>query len=122
MHGANRDGAPLGYTAGKYLPDDTVITMLADVFRLKFLPQISALSAAMGSPGSLAGARFPISCSYVEKPLPPSTDLLSGCRVVGAKDTYAEGAGVKLTEVTIKLLTISRNGITLFDRARGIGV
>lgn len=94
--------------------------MLADVFRLKFLPQMAALSAAAGSPGSVAGARFVLSAQYVERPLPPCTDILTGCRIIGVKDTYAEGAGVKLTEVTLMLLTIERNGITLFDRARGI--
>lgn len=120
VHGANRDGAPLGSTSGKYVPDVCTMTMLADVFRKKFLPQHAALSAAMGGVGTVSAHRFPISVSMREGLAPPDLDVLSGCRILGFKDAYAEGAGVKVTEITIRVLSISRNGITLFDRTRSI--
>lgn len=120
VHGANRDGAPLGSTSGKYVPDVCKITMLADVFRKKFLPQHAALSLAVGGIATISAHRFPIIVNFREGLAPPDVDILSGCRVLGVSDTYAEGADVKLTEVTVRVLSITRNGIALFDRSRSL--
>lgn len=120
QHGANRDGTPLGMTAGKYSADPITMGMLADVFRKKFMPQLALLNAAIGSVGALSMAQFPISVQFAELPMPPDIDLISGCRFLGAKDSYSESADAMITELTIQPLTISRNGLTLYDRTRSI--
>lgn len=120
VHGANRDGAPLGQTAGKYTASPVTIGMLADVFRKKFLTQLAALNVVAGAPGSLGMAAFDVSIQYSEFPLPPDLDVISGCRFLKAKDTYAEGPGAMVTEITLQPMTISRNGLTIFDRTRSI--
>lgn len=116
--GMNKDGTPLGMTPGKYVPDDLAITFLKDVFQSKFLPQMAAMSALFGAPGSYGAAPFTFIAQYAEGALPPSVDTVSGCQIVKTEDDVAEGSGALVTVVTCKVISLSRNGLTLFDRTR----
>lgn len=117
VHGANKDGSPIGYTSGEYSVSSFTMSMLRDVFQTKFLPQMALLSTTAGAPGSWGAARWTFVGQYQEGPL-VGTDTISGCRVVKAKDSYAQGMGKMITELTLMALTIRRNGLTLFDQLR----
>jgi hypothetical protein len=117
VHGNNKDGSPIGYTSGEYSVDGFTFQVLKDVWIAKMLPQLAALSAAMLAPGSYGGARFPWIAQYQEGPL-VGVDTLTGARVVGTKDTYAQGTGKLVVEVTCMAMTLMRNGLTLYDRTR----
>lgn len=116
--GMNKDGTPLGMTPGKYTPDDLSITMLKDVFQSKFLTQMAALSAAFGAPGSFGAAPFVFVAQYSEGALPPSVDTISGCQIVKTEDDIAEGTGALVTVITCKVISLMRNGLTIYDRTR----
>jgi hypothetical protein len=118
---SDMSGGPVGITAGKYTPQPASLTMLKDVFTVKFLAQMALLSAVNLAPGSWGQPPpFPIAIQYVELPIPPILDLLSGCEIMGAKDTYAEGINAAVTVISFQPMSMSRNGLTLFNRVRGL--
>ena len=121
VYDADKSGGPVGMTYGKYGAEQSTITMLKDVFTTKFLPQMAIMSAANLAPGAWAQALpFPVSFSYIELPLIPCIDLLEGCEIVAAKDTYAEGINAALVVLTVQPMIISRNGQTMPNRARSL--
>lgn len=114
-------GGPVGMPAGKYGAEECSFTMLKDVFTIKFLPQMGILSAANLAPGSWAQALpFPVGIVYSEPPLPPAVDLLSGCEITGAKDSYAEGVNAAVVIVSFQPMSVARNGLTMFNRIRSL--
>lgn len=117
VHGANKDGAPIGYTSGEYSVSSFNFSVLKDVWLVRMLPQLAALSALALSPGSYGGGRFPFVAQYQEGPL-VGVDTLMGGRVVGTKDAYQQGTGKLIVEVKCMALTLMRNGLTLFDPTR----
>lgn len=121
VHGMNRDGTPLGDTSGKYSVERFTMTFLKDVFQLKFQTQLVALSLAAGAfIPTIGAARFPIMVQYSEFGQPPCIDVIGGARVLSTKDDVQEGTGKAVTVVGLKALSLSRNGITLYDRSRSI--
>ncbi len=121
VYDSDMSGGPVGMTSGKYGAEPASITMLKDVFTIKFLTQFGILSAANLAPGAWGQAPpFPIGIQYVELPIPPITDLLSGCEITGAKDTYAEGINAAVVVLTFQPMSMSRNGLTMFNRIRGL--
>ena len=73
------------------------------------------------APGAWAQAPpFPVSIQYIELPLPPGIDLLSGCEITGAKDTYAEGINAAVVVISLQPMSMSRNGLTMYNRLRGL--
>jgi hypothetical protein len=121
VYDADKSGGPVGMTSGKYGAEAASLTMLKDVFTLKFLPQFGLLSAANLAPGSWGSALpFPITVQYLELPMPPAIDLLSGCEITGAKDAYAEGINAAVVVLSFQPMSLSRNGLTLYNRARGL--
>lgn len=117
VHGANKDGSPIGYTSGEYSVSSFTMQVLKDVWIARLLPQLALLSLAAGAPGSYGGCTFPFTAQYQEGPL-VGTDLITGCRVVKAKDSYAQGAGKLVMDVSLMALTIRRNGLTLYNPLR----
>lgn len=117
VHGTSKDGTPIGYSSGEYSVDAFSFQILKDAWISKMLPHMAAISAALGSPGSYGGARFPLVAQYQEGPL-VGTDTLEGCRIVGVKDTYAQGTGKLVTECTCMALMLRRNGLTLASLTR----
>lgn len=114
-------GGPVGMPSGKYEPQPCSLTMLKDVFTVKFLPQMGLLSTANLAPGSWAQTPpIPIGIQYVELPLPPCLDLLAGCEITGAKDTYQEGVDAAVVVISFQPMSISRNGLVMFNRLRGL--
>lgn len=121
VYDADKSGGPVGMTSGKYGAEPASITMLKDVFTVKFLTQFGILSAANLAPGAWGQALpFPVGIQYVELPLPPIIDLLSGCEIIGAKDTYAEGINAAVVVISLQPMSMSRNGLTLYNRVRGL--
>lgn len=117
VHGMNRSGAPIGSTSGEYSVSGFTFQVLKDVWIAKMLPQLAALSAAAGSPGSYGGGRFVFSAQYQEGPL-VGIDTIEGCRVLKAKDSVQQGTGKLVVDVTLWAQLIRRNGMTLFDPLR----
>ncbi len=121
VYDSDKSGGPVGMTSGKYGAEPASITMLKDVFTLKFLTQFGILSAANLAPGAWGQALpFPVSIQYIELPFPPILDLLSGCEITGAKDTYAEGINAAVVVISLQPMSMSRNGLTLYNRVRGL--
>lgn len=114
--GNNRNGAPIGMTSGEYKVTGFSFGILKDVWIVKMLPQLAAISAAQGKFGSYGG-EFTFTAQYQEGPV-VGTDMITGCRVVGSKTAYAKGTGAMVEEVKCAAMTIRRNGLTLFDQAR----
>jgi hypothetical protein len=126
VHAANRSGAPLGTTAGKYEASAS-FTMLHDVFHKKFLPLMAGMSTALGfAPGSWGAAPpWPLIAQYKEGPIPPDVVTITGCEITGAKDTYQEGVDELVVEVSLVAMTIVRTTVftgpvTLYDRTRDL--
>ena len=117
VHGANKDGSPIGYTSGEYSISSFNIQFLKDVWMTRVQPLLAALSAAAGGPGSYGTATWPFTGQYQEGPL-VGTDLITGARVVKVKDSYSQGAGKLVTDCSLMALTIRRNGLTLFNPLR----
>lgn len=117
---AQRDGIPLGMTAGKYTPGACSLTMLADTFRLKFQTQLAALAALQLQGPATGMAEWTLTVQHVEPGQVPTTDFISGCRMTEPKDKYAEGTDALVTEVSFQPLLVMRNGFVLFDITRGV--
>lgn len=117
VHGANKDGSPIGYTSGEYSVSSFTMQVLKDVWIAKLQIQLAALSAAGGAPGSYGGGNFVFTAQYQEGPL-IGTDILTGCRVTKVKDGYQQGTGKLVVDLTLMALTIRRNGLTLFNPLR----
>lgn len=121
VYDADKSGGPVGMTYGKYGAEPASITMLKDVFTMKFLTQMGVLSAANLAPGAWGQAfPFPVSVQYIELPMLPCLDLLSGCEITGAKDAYAEGINAAVVVISLQPMSLSRNGLTLYNRVRGL--
>ena len=112
---------PEDYVEGKYSVAPFTITLLKDVHAFKFLPQMAALSAANGAPGSVGSAPlFPITFQYLELPMPPITDMLIGCRYLGGKDAYAEGINAAVVVCSFMAKKLLRNGLQLTNPLREV--
>ncbi len=121
VYDSDKGGGPVGMTSGKYGAEPASITMLKDVFTVKFLSQMGILSAVNLAPGSWAQALpFPVAIQYVELPIPPILDLLEGCEIISAKDTYAEGINAAVVVIGLQPMSMSRNGLTMYNRLRSL--
>ncbi len=121
VYDADKSGAPIGLTAGKYGAEPSTITMLKDVFIAKFLPQMALMSLANLAPGSWGGALpFPISVSYIELPLIPCVDLMERCEIIASKNSYAEGINAAVTIITFQPMSLKTNGLTLYNNLRSL--
>lgn len=121
VYDSDKSGGPVGMTSGKYGAEPASITMLKDVFTMKFLPLMGVASAANLAPGSWAQSLpFPVAVQYIELPILPVTDLLSGCEIISAKDTYAEGINAAVVVIGLQPMSLSRNGLTMYNRLRGL--
>lgn len=121
VHASRKDGTPLGMTSGKYSVDSLSVTMLRSSFQ-----RLIELLTPLGL-GSYGDAKFPIVATYSE-PLAsisgvlPITIAIEGCRITGAKDSYAEGIEELVTEVDMMALALTRNGLRLWSVVNGIGL
>jgi hypothetical protein len=112
VFGQSRAQKPLGRTKGKYDVDDAKVTMLAASAR-----SLRQKLASKSDSGTAYGSvEFTISVQGVEKATDQVIDvLLVGCRVVGVGDTWAEGEGVLKEEMTISVMSILRDGLSLYE-------
>lgn len=116
VHNRQKNGAPVGSTYGEYAVDGFKFTVLKDTWAFKMLPQMLALALINGGVG-YGAARFTFVTQWQEGVI-VSTDTLTGCRILGTKDTVAEGGGKAVVEVTCLALILLRNGFGLFDPTR----
>lgn len=116
VHGARRDGLPLGWTTGKYDPGPVTFRMLNDSF-----DKLTTLLTPLGL-GSYGDAEFPFIAQYIEPGIGqlPITVVMAPCRVTGVKDGFAAGNDELTTEVTMHTLSITRNGKRLWSVVRSI--
>jgi hypothetical protein len=116
--GAKRSGRPLGTVSGKYTPQDVKLVTLRDTAD-DITTMLTALAVTTALSSSYGKARFPVLLQVSEElpsgvGLPALTVLLDTCRIVGVHETQDEGTEKLVTEFTIKPLSISRNGKTLW--------
>lgn len=114
VHGAKRDGRPLGKTSGKYSVPSCSMTMLRDSF-----DKLTTYLTVKGL-GSYGDAEFILIVQYIEPLQPPITVLCTGCTIDGDKDAQQEGIDELLTEVTIGCLEIVKNGKRLASVVRAV--
>ncbi len=74
--------------------------------------------------GSLGAARFGFCAEYSElqDPLHTLVDTMSFCRIVKIGDDYSEDIKAAVTKLDLKSLGMTRNGFTLWDPKRGVGL
>ena len=116
VYGMRRDGTPLGKTSGKYSVPTCTISMLRDS-----ADKLTTYLTAKGL-GSYGDAEFVTIVQYIE-PVPgatPITVILSGCTVDGVKDANQEGADALTTELTIGVLSLTKNAKRLWSVIRGL--
>jgi len=118
VYGAQQDGTPLGFTAGKYSVDSMTMKFLKE-WSQTFTDVLTAIGL-----GSYGDAEFTFLCQVVEPILgsPPITVVGSPCVVVGKKDSYEEGVDELVDEFEILCLQLTENGKTLWSKVRGIGI
>lgn len=114
VHGAKRDGTPLGKTAGKYRVEPITLTCLRDT-----ADKITTLLTPLGL-GSYGDAEFFMSFQYIEPLSVPITVIATGCTIDGEKDVNQEGVDELLTEFTIGALRLTKNGKTLSSLVRAV--
>lgn len=114
----SKDGTPVGTTSGRYSIESFSWTILRAPW-LRLMPQLAALGL-----GSIGAARFGFQAVYSE-PIaasPPGVDTLFGCRIVGIEDAYQEDIKALVTKVELMSIGMSRNGFTLWDPKRSLGL
>ena len=112
IFGQNKAQKPLGRTKGKYDVDDVKVTMLQGSAR-KLRQALAAKSDTGKSYGSVV---FEISVVGIEKDTDQRIDVqLSGCRIVGVGNSWSEGEGALKEEMTLSVMSISRDGLTLYE-------
>jgi hypothetical protein len=118
VHGARRDGRPLGKTSGKYSVPTCTLTCLRDT-----ADKITTYLQAKGL-GSYGDAEFTFFAQYIEPVLgaTPITVVGTGCTIDGEKDTNQEGTEAVLTEFEIGCLEIIKNGKSLASLRRALSV
>jgi hypothetical protein len=114
VHGARRDGQPLGMTVGKYSVEEMTLTMLRDSAN-----RLTDLLTPLGL-GSYGDASFVMIVQYAEPAQPQNlvTVIAQGCRVVSASDANQEGVEALVTEFGIQCMNITKNGKRLWSVVR----
>lgn len=112
------DGGPVGMTSGRYSVESFTFSMLYARW-LEVMPYIAAKGL-----GSIGAARFGFQAVYSEQihAGPPGVDTLFGCRIVGIEDDYSEDIKAKIVKCDLRSMGMSRNGFTLFDPKRELGL
>lgn len=114
----DRTGMPVGSTSGRYAVESFSLTLLATRW-VELMPALTLLGL-----GSMGAARFPFIAEYSEPndPLHTIVDALSICRIVGVEDDYSEDIKAKVVKLDLMANALTRNGNTLWDIKRAIGV
>lgn len=119
VHGAKRDGTPIGKTAGKYIPGLITMKVLKDTWHQKMKVQLAALGQ-----GSYGDAEFVMSAQFVEEAVGsiPISMFATGCTVEEAKEGHDEGTDELVVDVTIQPLYLVSGGLPLYSLIRGLPV
>lgn len=120
---ARRDGTPIGETAGKYEPGDSVLKFLLEAwtggttrFPLGIEPFV--LHDGVGSSGR---TRIPIFLQWFEEATgQPVSVLLESARCIGRKIGSVEGVEGTVIETTFRPLNVRINGISLASSLRSV--
>jgi len=118
VYGAQRNGKPLGKTAGKYSVASCSLTMLRDSYD-KLTTELTALGL-----GSYGDAEFTFIAQYIEPVIGslPITVVGTGCTIDGEKEGNDEGTDELVTEVEIGCLSLLKNGKSLASIVRSVPV
>lgn len=121
VYSNRRSGRPRGRTRGKYSVEAVPLKMLeAQAIELLSYLQLSSGGLSYGD------TQFTLTIQ-VSTPLVigsiPITTILTDCTVDGVKDSFEEGIDENVTEVTLGVLTATRNGLKLWSGMDvGLGV
>lgn len=117
-YGQGRHFAPLARTGGKYSCDDTKIVMRTSSF--SDFAEYLATRAPDGI--SIGFAEWTVDAQWVEPAqlaLSPMQAVLNRCRLIGVNQTQEQNTDETTVELTVSVMWILRNGLTLFDSSRG---
>lgn len=116
VHGARKDGLPLGWTTGKYEPGTVKVKMLRDSF--------DKLTTILMGPGlaSYGDAEFPFVAQYAEPAQLPITVVMFPCRITSVAEGYSEGSDELVTDFEMATLSITTNGKPLYSIVRGLSL
>ena len=121
VYSARRDGRPVGMTAGKYEPGQSVIKFLLEGWtggttRFPLGVEPFVLHDGLGSSGRTL---VPIFVQWFEEATGQSTSVVLGsARLIGRKIGAAEGVEGQVLEATFQPSNVSINGISLASAAR----
>lgn len=112
-YGAGRHHAPRGRSAGKYVPEPVRLTVWKSTGR-----ELRAQIAQLSPTGTAIGrAEFPMVLTYAEDGEGPHTVEFDRCRYVKTSATTEESADPLKEEIEIDVMSIRRDGLTLYDES-----
>lgn len=114
-YGMGRSHAPRGRTAGKYEVDECTMKMLK-----KSTKELrAALAANAQDSKSYGSVSFQIVVQYAGADGEVQTDTLHECTLSGDNNSHSEGPDPLYDNLTVDVMRIDRDGLTLYDQSEG---
>jgi hypothetical protein len=111
VYGMGRAGGPRGRTSGRYEPDPvTVKGPKSTIAQLK--KELAQRSSDQKSYGNVA---FDLTLQYIDAGEQSITVLFEGLTIVGESTSNEEGPDAIIEELTLDVMRIKENGLTLYD-------
>lgn len=114
-HGIGPHQGPRGRSRGKYTADDAKMS----VYRDTGADLLASLAALSGNGLSYGDVVFPVVIQTIEPGNRPLTVTLDRCCITAANEPNQEGTDPLMTELTLDVMAIYRNKLTLWDSSRG---
>ena len=111
LYGMGRHGAPRGRTGGKY-EIDPVTVKLAKSSGQQLRRELAQQAPDQKSYGNV---EFEMVLQYIDAGEQSVTVEFQGCVIVGESSTNEEGGDPSIEELTLGVMRIVTNGLTLFD-------
>ena len=120
VHANRADGRPVAWAGGgKYIPPMIKIKMLKDTWGLL---QVQLAVGGLIAPGlgSYGDAQFALGLQCVEPVIGsiPIMAMAAPCKIVGKRESRAEGTEALATEIDVSCLQLIENGIPLWSLVR----
>ena len=112
LYGMARHHAPRGRTSGKYEVDEA--TMKMDLLAAGALREALASKAADGK--SYGSVIFEVVVQYEDSQGNVRTDTLAECCITKMAVSHSEGPDALMEDVSMDVMSIDRDGLTLYDK------
>lgn len=111
LWGMGKSAAPRGRTAGKYTPDPVVVKAPKGTARA-FKADLAQRASDQTSYGNV---EFDLVVQFIDSGEQSITVKIGRCVIVGETSSHEEGTDPLSEELTLDVMSIVENGLTLFD-------